>query len=253
MKCKSCRKVLEDDAVWCPGCGAETGVIGERFSAKKNLKEDWARFKSTHCYPFAIFYVLALLAPAGALALFTSGNYLLNNLVMLIWTPLLLIPFGMPVEADGLRLTIRGWVSGLRLYPRYFAFVLMAVVYFFLLKVICTGKPLFFFAADPILHLVRLVMVLYGLAIVLPALPLTEMSPFRALWTAYRGGADTRWQQFFLLFILFVINAVAAIPVGLGLLVTAPFTFYAIRSYTAKLTRFTPFKRYLPIIQPQGE
>jgi hypothetical protein len=245
MKCKHCKKVIEDDAVWCRECGTETGVVAERYSAAGTLREDWTTLRSTRSYPFAIFYVLAILAPITVAAILTGHHYWLNNLVMLPLVPFALIPFAIPL-GNG-RITIGDFTSHLRTYPRYLALTLIAEVYFFALKVICTGKPLFFFAADPILHLVRLVMVLYGLTIILPALSLLEMGVGRALWTAYKGGADTRWQQFFILFLLALLNVVAAIPVGLGLLITVPFSFYTIRRYTERLSRFTSFKRYLSL------
>ena len=92
-------------------------------------------------------------------------------------------------------------------------------------------------------------MVLYWLAIVMPAPLLMSfhgLSPVRAVYVAWRGGKHTRWQQFFLLVICVFWNAVAAIPLGLGLLISIPFTIYVLSDYVRAQNEQHVFNDWLP-------
>jgi len=111
------------------------------------------------------------------------------------------------------------------------------------LKVICTGF-LLKVATDPILHLVRFILVIYWLAIIMPA-PLlilkNGITPLKAVTVSYKAGSETRWQHFFLLLFLFLINLLALIPAGLGLFFTLPLSYRMIYHYYNKMADYKLF------------
>ncbi len=248
MKCKKCSSSLKDNAIFCPTCGWQTDFLKDNLSAKLILSETWQEYKGIKGknYPFAIFYVLAIMLPVALAAFFTRNNYWINNLAMLIAVPFALIPltFGESIYS------IKMYVQHLIYYPKMFAVTLFTILFYFLINVICTGNPLFYYATDPILHPVRLVLVLYWLAIIVPVFYLIAKEgkiPCKALIISYKAGQETRWQQFFLVVVLAFFNVVALIPAGLGLLFTIPFSFLAIRKFSERLDEKGIFE---PVMNP---
>ncbi len=236
MKCKNCSSSLDNNAIFCPNCGWQTGFIKDNLSTKLVLKEAWQDYKGIRAknYPFAIFFVLLILVPVGLAAFFTRDNYWINNVTMLFVTPLALIP----LTFSGSEYSLKGYAKHLKYYPMMLGISLFTTLFFFVINVICTGNPLFYYATDPILHPVRFVLILYWLAIVVPSFYLiTELKkpPCKSIYWAYQWGRETRWQQFFLIVILSALNVVALIPVGLGLLVSVPFSIFAIRRYSEQM------------------
>ncbi|HNW99946.1 MAG TPA: hypothetical protein PLE74_01770 [Candidatus Cloacimonadota bacterium] len=245
MRCKHCNEKVKDHDFWCVFCGHPTGIVKTYLSAKNAIREEWDAFTSAKnkSYLFAILVALILLILGGGAYWFSINNsllqvspfvkYLLNNLVFLVVLPLLLTPFNIAVQKPNANWSFGDYFRSLKAYPRYFVFIFLNIVYFFILKYICQG--------DPILHLVRLVMVMYWIAIILPAPLIMEdlkLNPYKAIVKAYHVGRETRWQLFFLWFMLMVINLVAIIPLGLGLLVTLPLTYRVIYRYYMKLVEF---------------
>jgi hypothetical protein len=57
----------------------------------------------------------------------------------------------------------------------------------------------------------------------------------------YKGGKETRWQQFFTYVILLLINVLGAIPLGLGLLVTIPYSFAVLERYFNQMDKLNLF------------
>jgi len=68
------------------------------------------------------------------------------------------------------------------------------------------------------------------------------MNPIKAVVSCYKASAETRWQQFFIVFRLFVMNVIGAVFAGLGLLVTIPFSYILIEKYYKSLDEFELFE-----------
>lgn len=253
MRCKHCNEKVKDHDFWCIYCGHPTGVVKTYLTAKQVIQSEWENFKAakSKSYMFGILITLVFLVLlGGAYAFSINGNllqvssftkYLLNNLAYLIIIPLLLIPFRVASALPGKFWSVGEYFKSLRDYPKYFVFTFINILYFFVLKYVCEG--------DPILHLVRLVMVMYWIAIVLPAPVIMQelhLNPIKAIIKAYHVGRETRWQLFFLWFLLAIINLAAIIPLGLGLLVTLPLTYRIIQRYYSKLVEFELVPEALP-------
>ncbi|MCD4650190.1 MAG: hypothetical protein K8S56_00155 [Candidatus Cloacimonetes bacterium] len=234
IKCWKCSTVLGSE-FFCPHCGTETDFIEHNLSARQEITSDWKRFrKIDKSFRFSVFFILVILLPLGVVAWFTRSNYWLNNMALLVLTPFALVPFSLPNDT----FSISAYVKSLRYYPSYLGFVAISIVYFFVLKVVCTGEPLYSLVYDPILHLVRLVMVLYWIAVILPAPVLIAkygVNPWQAIMIAYKAGKNTRWQQFFLAVILTCANVVGLLTLGYGLLYSLPFSFYSISGYVQRM------------------
>jgi hypothetical protein len=237
--CIKCYKELEPNQLFCQECGEPTQVLVEELSAKRNWQETWGDFKNRkgENYPFAIFYVFALLLPLFLVTTFLLDSYFLTNMFLLIYLPLLFIPLAIPIMEERRAVTIRSYFGNLKHYPRLFLFVLINLVYFFLLKVITTS-------VDPILNIVRLIMVLYWLAIVVPyphLLLRKDVNPFKGLKLVYIAGKETRWQQFFICVYLFFVNLLGLAMLGIGLLVTIPYSFAVIEKYYLQMAKLDLF------------
>ena len=121
---------------------------------------------------------------------------------------------------------------------------MLNIIYFALLKIICTGYSLNI-AVDPILHIVRLIMVLYWIAIIVPTPILMirkKMNPISAIILSIKAGKETRWQQFFIAVFIFILNIVGTALVGLGLLVTIPLSYVLLERYYLQMDEFELFK-----------
>jgi hypothetical protein len=253
MRCKHCNEKIKDHDFWCIYCGHATGIVKTYLTAKQAIREEWEAFtlSKSKSYVFAILNALLLLTLLGGAYWFSLNDtllpishfakYLLNNLVYLFILPLLLTPFQLATKYPNQGWGISDYFKSLKEYPRFFVFVLLNIIYFFVLKYVCMG--------DPILHIVRFVMVLYWISIVLPAPVIMmelKLNPLKAIVKAYHVGRETRWQLFFLWFMLFFINLVAILPLGLGLLVTLPLTYRVVHRYYMKLVEFELVPEMLP-------
>lgn len=235
LVCSRCNVSLDELQVFCYECGEPTGALRSGLSARQTIKKVWEEHNEvkSKSYTFAIFYFFVLLVPLAVIIALTVHNYYLHNLSLLIFLPLLFIPFAMAGDISG-RFTIKGYFNNIKFYPRYFIFILINILYFFIVKVITDS-------VDPMLNIVRLILVLYWLAIVtpLPSLIGNSKIPFlKALKDIYRGSKETRWQQFFLLVFGALINIAGLALIGLGLLVTVPFTFKFIDAYYRQMLKY---------------
>lgn len=235
---RKCGEKIPDDLIFCPTCGTHTGILQGKLSAKQNWSQTWQKFKQikNKAYPFSIFYVICILLPILLIILHTSDNYWLSNALLIIVVPLALVPVAHqnytkqpPKIAD--------YFQALKSYPYLLGFVFLNSLYFLILKIVCTGF-LLNIVVDPILHIVRLILVLYWLSIVLPA-PLImlrkQTDPIRAILIAHRASKEIRWQLFFLLLYIGFINALGALALGLGLLVSIPLSFAVLEKYYQNL------------------
>jgi len=239
-----CSEKLDDHEIFCHVCGRPTSALSTDLSARISIKETWKSFNKVrkNSYLFAIVMVI-LLAITIYLSVLTSNNYLYNNLVLLIMTPLLLLPLSGKDDLTVEQLTPGSYFRKIKNYPVFFVFVLINILYFLLIKIICTGY-LLGLATDPILHLVRLVLVVYWIVIVTPVPFLMirkKMNPLRALYTAYKAGDETRWQQFHL-----ILGAAVAVVFGglvflVGLLVAIPFFYFVLENYYKRMDKYHLF------------
>lgn len=236
-----CNTELHPHQIFCHVCGHPTAALKTDLSARQNLKDTLKNRKNENSRHLMLGVVLSLFfyISAAIIIFFTLDNYLLTNLVLLITVPVLLVPFA---QKGDLTFTTFKKVF-FKFYPVYWVFVLMAEIYFFLLKVICAGY-LLDIMIDPVLHIVRLIMVIYGIVCALPAILLIgeqKMCPFKALIVAIKSGYETRWQQFFTIFYVFVINAVGILALLAGLLVSLPLSYQLIRNYYLRMVDYELF------------
>jgi hypothetical protein len=235
MVCSKCYKELQSDDLFCHECGEPTKVLKKDLSASRNWRETWADFKDRkgENYPFAIFFVFVILVPLFLIIIFLRESYLITNLALLLFLPLAFVPFAVPIMGERMPITIGKYLRNLKHYPKLFLFVLVNIVYFFLLKVITSS-------VDPILNLVRLIMVLYWIAVIVPyphLLLRKKVNPLKGLLIVYRGGKETRWQQFFICVYLVVVNIIGLAILGIGLLVTVPYTIAVLERYYLQMER----------------
>jgi len=248
-----CNNELDKHALFCNVCGQPTGALSGKLSAKLNHNEVWEKFKpiKSQYYSFSIFIILTsfLLIGLGIYfrmelaESFKLDHYVFTNLMLLILVPFTLIPFGFKENFTDEPFRISMYFQALKNYPKFFLFVLVNILYFLLLKILCTGYILGI-TVDPILHPVRFILVLYWIAITFPAVLLIirkKMNIIKAVISCYKASAETRWQQSFVMFRLFVMNIIGAAFAGLGLLVTIPYSYILIEKYYKSLDEFELF------------
>lgn len=247
QKGKICNTVIDDHAIFCPVCGTPTDALKTALSARQVFREVWSeqRQEGMKFSVTGIMLMVITLALLYAVFFQTVGMYYVTNLVILILVPFLLIPFGFDWEKGQVDLSLTSYLSALRSYPRCWLLVLVSVLYYFLLKVICTGY-LLTIATDPILHLVRFILSLYWLAVIFPVpylLLRRKLSLFRAIKLGYEAGSETRWQHFYLILFVTVMNLIALIPLGLGLIFTLPLSYRILNRYYVNMEGYKLFEQ----------
>ncbi len=240
-----CNSVIDDHAIFCPFCGTPTEALSTSLSARKVFREQWNEQRQEGMK----FTVTGIILMAVVLALIFSAFYLtvemyyITNLVILFLVPFLLIPFTFNWENGKVEFSLNNYLARLKYYPVSWLFVLANLLYYFLLKVICTGY-LLTVATDPILHLVRLILSIYWLAVIFPVpflLFKKKIPLFKAFKAAYIAGAETRWQHFHLLLFITLLNLVAIIPLGLGLIFTLPVSYRIMHRYYTNMDEYKLF------------
>ncbi len=252
MKCsnKKCLEKLSDTDIYCHACGKPSGVLSGQLAAQTIIRDTWEEFKlvrSNH-YSFGILHFLFAVLPilcsiylSYHLSLFQSNftNYLFNNLIFALILPLSILPFAFRKNFISETVSPKEYFGMFKQYSRFFILNFFSVFFYFAIKYICIG--------DPILNLVRLVLVFYWVAVFLMApaiMSYRQINPWKALVFAYKSGFMTRWQQLFLYLLLLVINLVALIPIGLGLIITLPFTYAVLTRYYRELERYNLLDNY---------
>ncbi len=226
MRCTNCRKNIDTNAIFCEHCGKATDLLDKdlAYSFAKQKVNNELNDKKSHYFQVAILLFFFPFLAIIASVYFLHANYLWLNISMLVLIPFLLIPFSNKGGLLNQKYRPKHYFRDLKNYPKFFVFVLLNVLYFFLLKLICTGKPFFTYAYDPILNLVQQVMIFYWLSVMIIAPTVMiqrKVSPLKALIMSYKASKETRWQQFYVFF-----NFLIAI--GLGLI---SFGFYWIKSF----------------------
>lgn len=234
--CSQCSKELQTNDLYCKTCGTPSEVFITGLSAKKTCKETWEEINPIKAkfYTFSIFFALCLLFPTGFLIYFTLSSFLYNNLVILITLPLLMIPLAF----DKRDYTISNYFKHISKYPFFLMGTFIIQVVFIFIKLICSGQ-------DPILNIVHFILVLYWLAVIMPyplVLVKKGRNPVKALIISYKAGKEPRWQQFFILVYCTLINLAGVAVLGLGLLITIPYTFEILKNYYSRLDKLGLFQ-----------
>ncbi|MCD4817489.1 MAG: hypothetical protein K8S23_02210 [Candidatus Cloacimonetes bacterium] len=242
---KLCNENINIHDMFCSRCGTATSALSNSLSAKKNFQFVYDRFKQIESQYYA-FGILLFFTGFVFLALalyFSQGNYWLTNGLLLFVVPILFLPFASEENFIENPLTISSFLSSFKYYPHFWLFTLINIVFFLLMKIINTGFILNI-ATDPLLHFARLILVVYWIAVVFPA-PLLiirkKINPFSAIKLAYEAGKETRWQQFFTLFFVLVINAVGLALIGVGLIVSLPLSYLLIERYYRQMDEYELF------------
>ncbi len=227
--CSKCSKALEDDQLFCRECGEPSFVLKYELSMWNNFKKTWSEYSpwKGKNYPFVIFFFFTLFIPLGLIIYFTHDNYWINNLALLLFLPLIFIPFSLKFSDYKRGVKVKDYFSNLNYYPHYFVFVLLNVLYFFVLKYITMS-------VDPILNLVRLIMVLYWVTLMTPIphyIAKRKEYPIIVLPKLIRASKEVRWQLFFTYFVLACLNIVGLAFAGIGLLFTIPFSIAVMENY----------------------
>ena len=178
MNCKKCKQKLDDVTIYCHACGQPTDSFRKHFSIMSVLQEakHLTEMQKPSYISIGLFILLAFVITI--FNVFDVSAYVLQFVLAICVSGMFMFLFGIP---QGNR----------KKYGLYFEFSLLVVLYFIFLKLICQG--------DPILNLVRLVLVLWGIAIVFPMPYLIfskEENVFTLLKKAYIAGKYLRWHQF---------------------------------------------------------
>ncbi|MEA1972640.1 MAG: hypothetical protein U9N34_05030 [Candidatus Cloacimonadota bacterium] len=245
MRCKKCREKVDENEIYCHNCGQATELLDNELSAKKNFiknlkyyKENFSKYLLLSSFwVFTQFFPLIL-----ALVWFhynpISENifikYLINNIIILVIIPNMLVSFSAINNND---LSIKGYFTHYDIYPKMFLFTLVNVLYYAFIRLICTG--------DPILNIVWLILSIYWVAINIPTIYLLinrDLSVFKAIKLSYQAGKETRWQQFFLAFYLFLLNGLGFVVLGVGMIFTVPLIYIVILNYGEQIDRLSLFE-----------
>ena len=239
-KTQYCNEQLHPHQIYCHVCGHATTALKIDLSAANNFSETWLNQKKKYSKSLGLglLITLAFIIPIAILSYVFRENYWTTNLILLFLVPFTLIPFAQKDD-----LTVSKYLASIRFYPQFWLLTLIAEFYFFVLKVICTGY-LLDIMVDPVLHIVRLIMVLYGIACVIPIPFLMvekKIDPIRAIIFSIKAGHETRWQQFFISLQVLLINLFGAICLLAGLLVSLPLSYKLIRNYYLKMEEYELF------------
>lgn len=242
---EQCGNKLDDNEIFCSKCGHPTSALEEGLSARKNIKSIWKLFwpEKNKYLSFSLVMLFCAFLPIAAVVFFTKGNYWLNNLLLLFTVPLALVPLASDKDFARSGLNPSSFTGNLKYYPKLWLFTGVNILWFLLLKILCTGF-LLNVATDPILHPVRLILVFYWIAIVLPVPFLIvryNKNPLAAIKQAYKASSEIRWQLFFIGGFLFLINLAGALFLVIGLLFTIPLSYILLERYFLRLEEYKLF------------
>lgn len=247
MRCQHCNEKLANHDLWCVKCGKQSTLISNELSAKKNLNETWSKYKVYRGSNFPVgiwafltgflpllvlIWVLNFALPAMSLWKFI----VLHSIVWTLFIPVLFVPFKAVCKTDGYKIDIKDYFNSFKSYIRYLPLAFISVLFYVIIFVICQG--------DPILNLVWLVLVLYWVAIILPVPVIIErynIGAFSALKISYKEAGDLRWNLFLMTIILFIADVLATLLLLIGIAITLPFTWFAIRDYVDQMIDYEVF------------
>ncbi len=248
MRCPHCNEKTAIHDLWCVKCGRHTEIVSNDLSATKSLNITWNKYKTVKGRNLPVGILAALTGIIPMIILIWLQNYatidlpkwqliVLSNIVWLFFLPVLLAPFQAVCKKDNNEIDVKDFFASFKSYFKYLLLSLASVVFYLLIFFICKG--------DPILNLVWLVLVIYWIAIVIPVPVLMErynLSSLKAIVLAYKQAGDVRWNIFLMGIILVAANILATLLFVVGLAITIPFTWFAIRDYIDKLIEFEVFE-----------
>jgi hypothetical protein len=187
---------VEATDIYCYSCGVPTEAFKKHFrlrgvlgKARESIKLETDRFLIYNLLIGLVLLVVIFIAENNVLTHSHWLNYGIINVSAILAVPLLMIPF-VSIKTEDKKLDFRP-------YLKLVLFTGVVALSFFLLKVICQG--------DAILNIVRLVLVLWGIACFFPSVFLilkSDESVFRSIRKAYIAGKYLRWHQFSLCVII---------------------------------------------------
>lgn len=253
---RKCNNELSEKDIFCDVCGQATVALKTGLNAKVNFNEirQEAKTVRSNYYKFNLFILIGIILPIAAVIVFQKSLaeffgidlYLFQNLSMLFLVPFILIPFSFEAGFSKAAFTVKNYFVGLKHYPTFFLFTAISILFFFVLKILCTGY-LIGVTVDPILHPVRFVLVIYWIIIMFPA-PLViirkEVNAFKAVKMCYVASAETRWQQLFTVSYVVGVNILGTLALGLGLLHTISLSYMIIEGYFARLDEYDLFGKF---------
>lgn len=224
MKCTNCQSRISDKSIFCPNCGTTTQLLTEDLNAKKNFIYCKGTFSMSANYLggilFAFFWAIFFAA------LFLQESFFWKILLLTPLLPFCLIPLCTEKPLAETNLEISDFK--ISAYPKLFLLSVYNSLFFLILRAITSG-------IDPILNLVFLIMSLYWVSIILPVPYLIfsrDLAPHKAIWMAVKQIKESRWQQFFTLLYVLVVNIIGFALFGFGLCLTVPFSYALIQRYS---------------------
>lgn len=256
MRCKYCNAKLAAHDIWCVNCGRQSTIPKHELSALKSLSETWSELNKEPKKSYLIAAISAIMGFASLLALIwlflsihieLSANptlsyvysVILRAVAVSIFMPFLLMGIKPAVSTGLYTLDASNIKEAFSSYIKLWLLSIIICAYYAVIYLICFGLPSF--GSDPILRLVWIVLANYGVAIFLPTPALIfarELNPWQACLKSYYHFHDIRWNLYLMGLVLIVINLLAAIPLLMGLLISLPLSWFAIRDYTFKLMQY---------------
>lgn len=248
MRCPHCSEKLASHDLWCLKCGKRTDLVSKDLSALKSLNQSWENYKKVkgRNLPVGIWAALTGIIPMGVLLWIL--NYLLpeaptwkfltiSSILWLFFLPIVFVPLSAVCKKDNYNIDVKDFLGSFSQYFKYLVFTLISVLYYIAIFYICIG--------DPILNLVWIVLILYWIAIVIPVPVIMERfkcNSLKAIILSYKHAGDLRWNIFLMGIVLTLANVLAALLLIVGLAITIPFTWFAIRDYVDKMIEFEIFE-----------
>ncbi len=213
MNCKKCKAKLDNTAIYCSQCGVPTGFVKDHLSGFNTFSQVIRTQKSKVWKHFGLSGPAYLLGLIPILLIKELLNHYLGNInhniyyslfliLSAIFLPFFIMPLAQKDIFNEVKSTPGRYFSNLKYYFKTLLISEIFALYLIGLNLICQG--------DPILNLVHLVMVFYGVAIFLhvPSLVYHDgLSVLNAIKTAYISGKHTiRWQNFFITLMMILLN-----------------------------------------------
>ncbi len=249
MKCKKCKSEINEFDIFCKKCGTPTELLSKGLSSKENKKktsEELSPIRNNY-YSLSMFLTITIIFPMIISLYLARNSHLLISAISIIFLPFILVLFsrkGGFLQKQN-KFTLKEYFGLLSNYPKFMLFIFYNVLYFYVLTLICTARPILNYAYDPILNLVWLVMTFYWFAIIIPAPGLIvhkNYSPFKAIIESYKKGKETRWQQFFT-FVRIVIDILFGIvTLGFGFMISIPHMILLVDNYYQRMVKYRLFE-----------
>jgi len=247
MRCPHCNEKIASHDLWCIKCCRRTNIISKDLSALNSLKVSWVKYKKVKGSNLPVGILASLTGIIPLLVILWILNYTLpvvpkwqfmaiSSIVWLFFLPVIIVPLSAVCKKDNYHLDVKDFFSSFTRYMKYFSLMLITVIYYIIIFYVCTG--------DPILNLVWLVLILYWISIIIPVPIIMERfkcNAFKAIALSYKHAGDLRWNIFLMGIVLTLANVLAAVLLVVGLSITIPFSWFAIRDYVDKMIEYEIF------------